>query len=299
MESNRRPRDSQSLALSHQLSHACTWGLFYDPILGNWYSPRVSSRASQGGAHPRFLLRIAGVPPHADLSQTTWGGRRFVPSSPSASTTSLVILDPSSSSSSNWSKETPPRVSVSACSTMVNNFKNVLLKIPTETIVIGRPLYHAQRTDAPWTMYIFCYLDETAALAVISKIVLPVTTEFVWSRSELADKKQLTGYGRIKLVSELFLPPLSDTEDRGGLVAVVWDNAGADTGVKNNNNGIFEIFVNSQDTVHESWLIHSENIDSNLVCVNLHASIMASCGREITNIAQYNFVNTEFASATF
>jgi len=62
----------------------------------------------------------------------------------------------------------------------------------------------------------------------------------------------LTGYGRIKLVSELFLPPLSDTEDRGGLVAVVWDNAGADTGVKNNNNGIFEIFVNSQDTVHES-----------------------------------------------
>ena len=53
-------------------------------------------------------------------------------------------------------------------------------------------------------------------------------------------------------MSELFLPPLSDTEDRGGLVAVVWDNAGADTGVKNNNNGIFEIFVNSQDTVHES-----------------------------------------------
>jgi len=100
-------------------------------------------------------------------------------------------------------------------------------------------------------------------------------------------------------VSELFLPPLSDTDDRGGLVAVVWDHVGAGTGVKNNNNGIFEIFVDSQDTVHESWLIHSANINSNLVCANLHASIMASCGREITNIAQYNFVNTEFASATF
>jgi len=164
-------------------------------------------------------------------------------------------------------------------------------------VVIGRPLYHAQCADAPWTRYIFCYLDETAALAVIAKIVLPVTKDFVLSRSELADKKQLTGYGEFQLVSELFLPPLSDIDDRGGLVAV-WDNAGADTGVKNNNNGIFEIFVDSQETVHESWLIHSGNINSNLVCANLHASIMASCGREITNIAQYNFVNTEFASAT-
>ena len=118
-------------------------------------------------------------------------------------------------------------------------------------VVIGRPLYHAQCADAPWTRYIFCYLDETAALAVIAKIVLPVTKDFVLSRSELADKKQLTGYGEFQLVSELFLPPLSDIDDRGGLVAV-WDNAGTDTGVKHNNNGIFEIFVNSQDTVHES-----------------------------------------------
>ena len=36
-------------------------------------SQGFSSRASQGGTHPR--LRIADVPPHPILPQTTWGGR--------------------------------------------------------------------------------------------------------------------------------------------------------------------------------------------------------------------------------
>ena len=32
-------------------------------------------RASQGGTHPHPRLRIANVPPHPILPQTTWGGR--------------------------------------------------------------------------------------------------------------------------------------------------------------------------------------------------------------------------------
>jgi len=51
--------------------------LFNQPILGNHQvtvpGPRVSSRATQGGTHPR--LSITDVTPHPAPPYTTWGGR--------------------------------------------------------------------------------------------------------------------------------------------------------------------------------------------------------------------------------
>jgi len=56
------------------LQHVCVCAaLCYDLMLGNHYSPGVSSQPSQGSTHPRF--RIAGVPPHLVLTQTTVGGQ--------------------------------------------------------------------------------------------------------------------------------------------------------------------------------------------------------------------------------
>jgi len=51
----------------------CVFLCYIKLILGNRYGPGVSSRASQGSAHPR--LKIADVPTHPDLPQTTMGGR--------------------------------------------------------------------------------------------------------------------------------------------------------------------------------------------------------------------------------
>jgi len=165
-------------------------------------------------------------------------------------------------------------------------------------VVIGRPLNHAQVLDSPLTMYIFCYVDKTSSIAVLSKIVLPATKHFVFTMDEMMSKEQAEPAHEFHLVSEILLPPLADTDDRGALVFVVWDNNGDfDTG--NNNNAIFEVFVDSMDTVHDSWLLHSRDVNSNRVCANLHASIMASCNGRITDVAQYNFINTESTSATF
>jgi len=165
-------------------------------------------------------------------------------------------------------------------------------------VVIGRPLNHAQVLDSPLTMYIFCYLDQTTSMVVLSKIVLPATKHFVFTHDEITSKQQAEPRHKFHLVSEILLPPLADTDDRGALVLVVWDNSGDfDTG--NNNNAIFEVFVDSMDTAHDSWLLHSRDVNSNRVCANLHASVMASCNGRITDVAQYNFVNTESTSATF
>ena len=174
-------------------------------------------------------------------------------------------------------------------------------------VVIGRPVNHERVLNAPWTMYIFCYLHETTSLAIMSKIVLPATRHFVLSRSELIDKqKKDTGSSHFKLVSELILPPLDDVNDRGALVVVLWDDAatGADdddssSTSTSNHNAIFEIFVDSLDTVHAAWLLRSKQINNDRVCANLHASVMASCGGRIADISMYNFVNTGLDSATF
>ena len=164
-------------------------------------------------------------------------------------------------------------------------------------VVIGRSLHAARTLEAPFTMYIFCYLDKTTSMVVLSKILLPATRHFALSQNELAVKLQARRAEHIQLVSEIFMPPLADSDDRGALVLVVWDNEGpfADG---NNNNAIFEVFVDSMDTVHAGWLLHSRDINNNLVCANLHASIMASCNGAITDVAQYNFINTDTTSAT-
>jgi len=165
-------------------------------------------------------------------------------------------------------------------------------------VVIGRSLYAARTLEAPFTMYIFCYSDKTTSMVILSKILLPATRHFVLSQGELAVKVQARRTENIQLVSEIFMPPLADTDDRGALVLMVWDNEGPFVD-GNNNNAIFEVFVDSMDTVHAAWLMHSRDINSNLVCANLHASIMASCNGAITDVAQYNFINTDSASATF
>jgi len=168
-------------------------------------------------------------------------------------------------------------------------------------VVIGRPVNHEQVLNTPWTMYIFCYLHETTSLAIMSKIELLPTRHFVLSRTELIDKQSAdTGNARFKLVSEILLPPLDDVNDRGAVVVVLWDEAGPATDDINtgNHNAVYEVFVDSSDTVHAAWLMHSKLIDNDGVCANLHASVMASCDGRISDISLYNFVNSGLDSAT-
>ena len=172
-------------------------------------------------------------------------------------------------------------------------------------VVIGRPVNHESVLDAPWTMYIFCYLHETSSLAIMSKILLPPTKHFVLGRTELAEKQMSDdGNARFKLVSELFLPPLDDINDRGTILMVLWDETRAEVGTDagsdtdSNHNAIFEVHVDSTDTVHGSWVLRSRLLDNDGVCANLHASVMASCGGRIGDISLYNFVNTGLDSAT-
>ena len=165
-------------------------------------------------------------------------------------------------------------------------------------VVVGRPLNGARMLEAPFTMYIFCYLDETTSMAILSKIVLTGTEHFVLSRPELTEKFTIRQDETIKLVSEIFMPPLADINDRGALVVVVWDNQGSFAG-GNNNNAIFEVFVDSTDTVHHTWLLYSRDVNSNSVCANLHTSIMSSCNGAITDISQYNFINKDATSSSF
>ena len=135
-------------------------------------------------------------------------------------------------------------------------------------------------------------------MVVLSKILLSATKHFVFTSDEMMSKEQAEPGHEFHLVSEILLPPLADTDDRGALVLVVWDNNGDfDTG--NNNNAIFEVFVDTMDTVHDTWLLHSRDVNSNRVCANLHASIMTSCNGRISDVAQYNFVNIKLVSATF
>ena len=162
-------------------------------------------------------------------------------------------------------------------------------------VVVGRPLYHAQVADAAWTMYVFCYMHATASLAVTAKFLLPETQYFVLNNHEHASRQNSNSRGQPMLVSEVLLAPLGHT-DKGALVVVHWDNA---RGLKeNNNNAIFEAFVDSMGTVHESWLLRSRDIVDNSVCSNLHASIMASCSAHIVDIEHYNLVNDDVNGRT-
>jgi len=172
-------------------------------------------------------------------------------------------------------------------------------------VVIGRPVNHESVLDAPWTMYIFCYLHQTSSLAIMSKILLPPTQHLVLGRTELADKQMSdTSNARFKLVSEIILPPLDDINDRGTILMVLWDETRAEAGTDarsdtdSNHNAIFEVHVDSTDTVHASWVLRSRLVDNDGACANLHASVMASCGGRIGDISLYNFVNTGLDSAT-
>jgi len=117
----------------------------------------------------------------------------------------------------------------------------------------------------------------------------------VLSRTELMDKQSANiNNARFTLVSELLVPPLDNVNDRGALAVVLWDDAGAATDDVNagKHNAIFEAFVDSSNTVHAAWLMHSKLIDNESVCANLHASVMASCGGRISDISLYNFDNS-------
>jgi len=142
-------------------------------------------------------------------------------------------------------------------------------------------------------MYVFCYFDETASLALSSLFVLVDTEYFVMSTYERDDRSMQRGNSndQLLLVSEFLLPPLSSTE-KGGILVVTWEKNGQ-------GNAIYEAFLDSTGLLHTEWLLRSTDITNNKVCDNLHASVMASCDGNIPDIASYNYVNTQQDSAFF